>query len=224
MTAKESPSALKQIPISLRNRKELFRRFLSEAPYGGLMVNTRESLAVGELVELKVRIEESGEAHELRGVVLWGRTEYGSPTAGIGFLSSEVERREQLLRDPATGDANAAERRETRYASTMKVTYHTTNDFVVDYTRNISTGGFFVDNPNPPAVGARILFRLFPPGVDQPIELPGLVAWKRPGQGFGVRFVSDNPDIRRKLDRLVRNIAFGTAEPISAPVFEEVNG
>ena len=142
--------------------------------------------------------------------------------AGIGFFASEVERRERLLGTPPPLEGRPRERLDARYDSALKVTYQTAQDFVVDYTRNISTGGIFVDGKRVPPVGSKILFQLFPPGQDEPIELSGEVAWQRPGGGFGVRFTNLTTEVRERLNKLVRTIAIGAPVSVGAPVFEEV--
>lgn len=214
---------LKRLTWKVSQRQEVVRAYLIEAPHGGLMVPVKEDLEPGSPVELCVRIGESGEQHTLRGAVLWCRREGGGRVAGIGFLSSEVEKREAMLSTNASV-ANTSERRNPRFATTLRVTYRSATDFVVDYARNISTGGAFIESRNPPAIGRQILFKVYPPGHDTPIDLPGRVAWVRPGQGFGVSFSNDDPASMKELDRLVRRIAIGTPTPVSAPVFEEIRG
>lgn len=187
------------------------------------MVPVPDDLEVGSPIELCIRVAEDGEQHALRGAVLWCRSESGQRFAGIGLLSSEVEKREALLNGRAA-PANSTERRSPRFATTLRVTYRSATDFVVDYARNISSGGAFIESRNPPAIGRQILFKVYPPGRDTPIDLAGKVAWVQPGKGFGVSFAKDDPSSMRELERLVRRIAIGTPTPVSAPVFEEIRG
>jgi uncharacterized protein (TIGR02266 family) len=156
-------------------------------------------------------------------LVLWCRSAKEELLhVGVGFFASESEKRERLLARYIAPAKGIAERREPRYATTLKVTYQTPTDFVVDYTRNISSGGIFVDGRNAPDVGTEILFKLYPPGQDNPIDLTGRVAWKRPSGGFGVRFTNTSSGIRSRLDQLVRTVAIGAPVDAGAPVFEEV--
>jgi Tfp pilus assembly protein PilZ len=213
---------MRKVDVKLGSRQDLLRSYLTEAPHGGLMVSTKEPLNPGEVVELHIEIGAPVETHLLRGAVLWCRADGPLHTAGVAFLASEVERREQLLRYQGTPGSNPAERRERRYATTLKVVYQVATDLEVDYTRNISAGGVFIDNPNPPAVGVHILFRLFPPGGAAPIDMAGKVAWRLKGQGFGVRFSRQDDAGAKELERLCKEISCGASQPVEALVFEEV--
>jgi uncharacterized protein (TIGR02266 family) len=207
----------------MKDRVEFQRRYLSEPTHGGVMVSVKETIEASEVVELSINFTDTGQVHKLRGLVLWCRTAKGDLLhVGVGFFSSESDKRERLLARNTKTKKSIAERREPRYATTLKVTYQTTTDFVVDYTRNISTGGIFVDGRNAPDIGSEILFKLYPPGHENPIDLTGRVAWKRPSGGFGVRFTKTSNTIRSRLDQLVRTVAIGAPVDAGAPVFEEV--
>lgn len=226
MTRRSTSRGLRPIEVDLQDRQEFFRGYLDECPHGGLLVDLVEALQEEDLVELDVRFLDSGTRHRIRGVVLFsregGRTEY---RAGIGFLPTEAAVREALLATPVPPDPESIEdltRKQQRFATTLKVTYQTATDFVVDYTRNISTGGIFIDSERPPDLGTRILFKLFPPGETEPIDLPGEVAWRRPGQGFGVQFAGADRATLQRLSNLVRHLSIGAPEHARAPVVEEI--
>jgi len=214
--------ALRSIQVELKNRSEFRRNYLSSPPHGGIMVSGSTAFRVGEVVELKIHCAETGDQQSIRGAVLWCRSDPDrNVKAGIGFLASEVEKREQLLGNIPKPLALVRERKEARYRATLKVTYKTATDFLIDYTRNISTGGLFVESRQSPIVGSKILFKLYPPGFDDPIELTGQVAWRRPDKGFGVRFSRASDSARNRLSKLVRSIAVVTQAEVAAPSFEE---
>ena len=220
---KKSKGAVRTIEVWMKDRVEFHRRYLSEPTHGGVMVSVKEPIDATEVVELAINFADTGQVHNLRGLVLWCRTAKGEVRhVGVGFFASESEKRERLLARYIAPEKGITERREPRYATTLKVTYQTPTDFVVDYTRNISSGGIFVDGRNAPDVGSEILFKLYPPGHDNPIDLTGRVAWKRPSGGFGVRFTKTSSTIRSRLDQLVRTVAIGAPVDAGAPVFEEV--
>ncbi len=214
--------SLRRLKVVFASRTELGRFYLSESPHGGIITQIEEGVLPGEIVELRVICQQEEVEETLKGVVLWGRKEGGRRMAGIGFLATEVERRERLLGHQAPALHFAAEREAPRYPTTMRVTYRTSADFVMDYTRNISTGGVFITSGNPPPAGQDIMLRLYPPGENEPIDLPGKVAWRRPGNGFGVRFEESNSSARKRLEQLVRTIAIETPVGLGAPIFEEV--
>lgn len=223
MTGEMTASAW-SLEVGFASRDQMLECYLSSAPHGGLMVPVARPMEEGDSVHLDVTLRSEHVTGFIRGAVLWCRHEdQGHYLAGIGFFAAEAERREHLLGTPPPPPTAPSERRETRYDSTLKVTYQTATDFVVDYTRNISTGGIFVDSQRAPAIGSRILFKLYPPGQETPIDLPGEVAWSRPGGGFGVRFASGSRPARDRLHKLVRSVAIGApASSYGAPVFEEV--
>lgn len=224
MADKDSSSgSARVIEVWMEDRLEFHRRYLNEPAHGGVMVSVREPIEASEVVELVMNFTDTDQVHRLRGLVLWCRSRDGELRhVGVGFFASEADKRERLLARYIVPEEGTQERQEPRYATTLKVTYQTTTDFVVDYTRNISTGGIFVDGRNAPDVGSKILFKLYPPGQEDPIDLAGQVAWKRPSGGFGVRFTKSSASVRSRLDQLVRTLAVGAPVETGAPVFEEV--
>ncbi len=211
------------VEVRMEDRSDFLRRYLNQPTHGGVVIPVEQPIEAGELVEVVMSFADTGQVHRLRGLVLWCRNGEGGPSqAGVGFFASEAEKRERLLSRHNAPAKGISERRDPRYATTLKVTYQTATDFVVDYTRNISTGGIFVEARSAPDIGSEILFKLYPPGHEDPIDLTGRVAWKRPSGGFGVRFTRTSSSIRRRLDKLVRTVSVGAPVDAGAPVFEEV--
>jgi type IV pilus assembly protein PilZ len=108
----------------------------------------------------------------------------------------------------------------------LKVEYKRLNTFFNDYTRNISKGGIFIKTPKPLGVGTGFIFKLFVPGLDEPIELRGEVRWTRKAPptapkgrlgtpappspdsdpGMGIRLLYDNDDQRLAFERLAEKL------------------
>jgi hypothetical protein len=65
-------------------------------------------------------------------------------------------------------------------------------------TADIHTHGCFIDSIGEVAVGETIRFKLEIPGADW-IDVKGVVVYKYPNAGFGVRFVSISPEADLKL-------------------------
>jgi uncharacterized protein (TIGR02266 family) len=216
--------SVRKIEVWMKDRTEFHRRYLSESTYGGVVVSVEEPIEAGGVVELVINFSGTGQVHRLRGLVLWCRAAAGElHHVGVGFFASEADKRERLLTRFSMPKQETLERRELRYVTILKVTYQTLTDFVVDYTRNISSGGIFVDGRRAPEMGSEVLFKLYPPGEEDPIDLTGRVAWRRPGGGFGVRFTKTSTAIRSRMDRLVRTVAISTLVDAGAPVIEEFN-
>jgi uncharacterized protein (TIGR02266 family) len=209
------PKAVRKLEVDLSDRREFTRRYLSEIPTGGLLVDVDDPIDEEDLVELQIRVGDTGFCESIRGVVLWYRRDAGQTgKAGIGFLPGETEKRERLWASQSQtgpGYANIT-RLEPRNETTLRVAYQTATDLVIDYASNISTEGLYVRSEQPPTLGANILFKLYPPGEPDPIPLPGKVAWRRPGQGFGVRFSATDTRATKRLHNLVHS-----------PIFEEAS-
>lgn len=74
---------------------------------------------------------------------------------------------------------------------------------LVGYTRDISTGGVFVETEEPLAKGSEVQlrFRLTP---DSPIlEVRAAVAYSLPGQGMGLRFLDLPSELRQAIETFV---------------------
>jgi PilZ domain len=75
-------------------------------------------------------------------------------------------------------------------------------------TGDIHTHGCYIDSIVEVAVGETIRFKLQTPNEDW-IEVMGVVAYRDPNVGFGVRFVSlASEDDRQRLEWLVKAEAF----------------
>ena len=114
-------------------------------------------------------------------------------------------------------------RRELRAPIELKVEYKRLNTFFHDYTKNISKGGTFIRTDKPLEVGTVFLFKLVLPAQDDPMTLRGEVRWvvkegqplppeAAPGHepGMGIRFVYDDPNQQRMLERLVEKMMVGS--------------
>jgi uncharacterized protein (TIGR02266 family) len=96
------------------------------------------------------------------------------------------------------------ERRAARRASLVtQIRTIVDSETVVGYTRDISTGGVFVETENPPVKGTEVSlrFRLTP---DSPIVgARAVVAYSLPGEGMGLRFVDLPPEVRQAVEEFV---------------------
>ncbi|MFH0903134.1 MAG: TIGR02266 family protein [Pseudomonadota bacterium] len=104
-------------------------------------------------------------------------------------------------------------RREARVPLTLRVEYNTANQFLTDYTENVSRGGTFVLTDRCLPVGTPLEASLSFPGLIKPFTLCGTVKWVRTGpdgeRGVGVQFDSLSPEVASNLDTLVQRIGEG---------------
>jgi type IV pilus assembly protein PilZ len=115
--------------------------------------------------------------------------------------------------------ADADRRREARAPIELKVEYKRLNTFFYDYTKNISKGGTFIKTERPLGIGTIFLFKLLVPAQTEPLALRGEVRWVvKQGEalppeaaaghepGMGIRFVYDNDEQRRSLEKAVERM------------------
>ena len=118
-------------------------------------------------------------------------------------------------------------RREARAPIELKVEYKRLNTFFYDYTKNISKGGTFIKTEKPLGIGTIFLFKLIVPAQAEPLALRGEVRWVvKEGQplppevaaghepGMGIRFVYDNAEQRRSLEKAVERMMVDSLGPL----------
>jgi uncharacterized protein (TIGR02266 family) len=109
----------------------------------------------------------------------------------IGTTSAPTERTAKLsTKDTGMeGDAAATPDADAGPLVQLRVEYPNREAYVPDWTVNLGTGGFFVQSKKPFARGDAIDVAIRAPGLEEPIEVSGLVAWVAPaatGQSAGV--------------------------------------
>jgi type IV pilus assembly protein PilZ len=120
--------------------------------------------------------------------------------------------------DPGVERRSGHDRRQSqRILVDLEVDYRCEDTFLFAYITDLSALGIFIrtNNPEPPGTPLNLRFTL--PGDEKPLELEGEVIWInpfRPNQfdninpGMGVRFSEMNPELKQRLVRLVRKIAY----------------
>lgn len=114
-------------------------------------------------------------------------------------------------------DPAGEKRTDPRAAIELNVAYKKVNAFFSDYTRNISSGGTFIQTPSPLPVGTLLLFQMNIPFVAEPLRLTGAVRWivleadagkdpDRPTPGMGIEFQYASDDERNAVHGLVHDL------------------
>lgn len=98
------------------------------------------------------------------------------------------------------------QRKHERMPVRLIVDYEDADDFIGDYTVNLSAGGTFIHTTRQLDRDTTIQLVLSFPGLLQPITLDGIVRWSRGGHqpGVGIEFLPGKD--REKLDALVKLI------------------
>ena len=111
--------------------------------------------------------------------------------------------------------SDADKRDSPRIPFILRVDYPDRQSFS-DATENLSTGGLFIQTETKLALGTKVPLRLSFPGLLDPVEIVGRVAWLRPeqagGRGAGVGIAVDAEDHRKRLERLL-TVEAQPAEP-----------
>ena len=97
------------------------------------------------------------------------------------------------------------QRRSGRHRLKVKVEYESVEDFLLDYTSNLSMGGMFIKTDRPLQVGARFRLRFQITGRATPVETYAEVKWvvneEHLNSGMGVAFDTLSPADERAVKR-----------------------
>ncbi len=96
----------------------------------------------------------------------------------------------------------------TRIPIRMLVEYERLDDFLADYSANLSLGGMFIQTDKPLDIGTRFKLRLRIPGRTKPVETFGEVRWvvrKTDGgtPGMGIEFDALTATDRKAVEAML---------------------
>lgn len=110
-------------------------------------------------------------------------------------------------------EKTALERRNhPRIPVMMQVSFTNGEDFMVDYSTNLSSNGIFINTQQAVAGGDRVHMKFFLPGYDQPVRILGTVRWRRAApisgseaalSGIGVEFLEASQQNREAIRHFV---------------------
>jgi uncharacterized protein (TIGR02266 family) len=109
-------------------------------------------------------------------------------------------------------DFAVEKRRFRRSPILLKVRYRAAQDFLADYTENLSAGGVFIATEERFPEGTTLDFEISFPGLLDPIPLKGVVKWSRtegtPEEpaGIGVQLLLDESPGQGHLETLVSSL------------------
>ncbi len=91
----------------------------------------------------------------------------------------------------------------------LKVSYRNANEFLADYTGNLSAGGLFIETEECFDTGQEIEFEVSFPGLLKPIPIRGVVKWRRTEAGsggpvgVGIQFLKEQTGMDTPLGKLL---------------------
>lgn len=100
-----------------------------------------------------------------------------------------------------------------RHRIRLDVNYRRGENYLFSRSENLSELGIFIVTDEPFDEHTHLELRFLPPEGGEAIEIEGEVAWVERGAkgrvpGMGVRFVNPSPQIRQRIQALIRTIAF----------------
>lgn len=109
--------------------------------------------------------------------------------------------------------ASINRRRAPRTQLLLKVEYDTAGDLLADYLTDLSSGGLFIRTSRSFDIGEEIDFALSFPGLLEPMQVSGIVRWRRESgekngkvPGVGVEFVFPDSSYREDLESLLSRL------------------
>lgn len=117
-----------------------------------------------------------------------------------------------------TADPNDERRTSVRMPVQLIVDYDDADDFIGDYSENLSAGGIFIHTSRMFERDTTVQLSLSFPGLLHPIRLEGVVRWSRGGNqpGIGLEFLPTAD--YTKLGELVQQIAAGDPRTVARVV------
>ncbi len=115
--------------------------------------------------------------------------------------------------------SGSEKRQDTRFPFVLKVSYASSQQ-VADATENLSSGGLFIQTEQPWQMGDVVPLSLSFPGLLDPVEIVGRVAWIRPALGSGVGGVGiavQGEADRLRLEKLLTLTTDAAAAPQAVP-------
>jgi len=102
------------------------------------------------------------------------------------------------------GPPTGADRRTAKRVSLVtQIRTGVGGETLVGYSKDISTGGVFVETEDPPEKGAEVTVR-FRLSEEAPIlEVRAAVAYRMTGEGMGLRFLNPPPELLRAIEEFV---------------------
>lgn len=97
------------------------------------------------------------------------------------------------------------ERRDERFNASIKVSYNSFNEFITEYTKDVSKGGIFINTKRRHEINDIVDLSLIVPGLDKPLIIKGEVVHIKihnvPDEdaGIGVKFLDIDSESRKAL-------------------------
>ena len=97
------------------------------------------------------------------------------------------------------------ERKEERFNAALKITYNSYDEFITEYTKDVSNGGMLINTKRHHEINEIVDLSLTIPGLDTPIKIKGEVVRVRihnvkdEDAGIGIKFIDIDSESRKAL-------------------------
>ena len=122
--------------------------------------------------------------------------EFPCPSCGAMLDISSLKKNELLANN---------ERNDGRCNASLMVSYDSYNEFISEYTRNVSRGGIFINTKRHHEISEIVDLSLAVPGLDHPLKIKGEVIHIKihnvpdEAAGIGIKFIDIDSESRKAL-------------------------
>ncbi len=203
---------LVRVELAVAFPVDILNRYYPNGKLGGLTVDGAVPAALGQLVQLYVKIERPAREFDLQGQLSWARHKGSRQLKecfGIDFLPHD-EGSQRLLAFARQDLGPEATRVAVRLATDLKVRITHLGQTRREFLADLSPGGAFVRSGMPAAVGQMLELHLRPPGALTSMLIHARVAWVRSTgtePGMGLEFLGSDPKLGEKLAKILSRLS-----------------
>ena len=128
--------------------------------------------------------------------------EFPCPSCGALIDISSLKNDELTAKD---------ERTDGRFNASLKVSYNSYNEFITEYSKNVSRGGIFINTKRHHKISEIVDLSLVVPGLDHALKITGEVMHIKihnvPDEdaGIGIKFIDIDSESRKALIEFIKS-------------------
>ena len=200
-----------RVDLAVAFPADILSRCYPNGKLGGLTIDGPVPSALGQLVDLCVKVERPAREFNLKGQLAWARHK-GSRNLkecfGIDFLPHDDASQRLLAFARRDLDPDAM-RGTVRLMTDLRVRISHLGQTRREFLADLSEGGAFVRSGMPAEVGELLELHLRPPGALTSMMLTARVAWVRSignEPGMGLEFLDGDTRVRERLSKVLARL------------------
>ena len=200
-----------RVVLEVDSPSDVLNRVFPNGKQGGITVDGPSPGALGEQVEIELRVKSPRRAFVFKGQVAWMR--HKSQRAlkecfGVDFTDADQAATDRLLAFARNEVDEESMRTEVRVVTDLPVSLLHRGEARKEFLADLSPGGAFVRSADPLLPGEAVVLQLRPPLslALLPIKLRGRVAWVRrtgAAPGMGIEFMVEDMGAQGRLLKLL---------------------